>query len=368
MTYRISVIMPVYNAARFLKEAIDSLIGQTIGFENLQVIMVDDCSTDESPRMMDKYAEKYSNIEVYKTEVNSGAAGKPRNIGLRYVKAPYVMFLDADDLFEKKACEILYHRIKDSGVDVVSGYFCLMDIAGKRRWPVIPCQSEIRLCCPEQILDALRIFGHFTNHIYKYSFIQRNNIVFTKMGYGEDTAFICKCFAKHCEYIYMPELIVYYRQNDCSVTHTVSEHFFGKCVESTKEIRTAFSAYPEALHYKLESWAASLFSMSVSAHNLDYDALVRVYRNYKELFVKPQGYMTPEYTFALKLISSGDVETAAEYALAVREFEARYERYEEIIRQHENRLVSRIADAFGQRRFGDAVRICFEAVKSRLHK
>ena len=134
------------------------------------------------------------------------------------------------------------------------------------------------------------------------------------------------------------------------------------------EIKEILAPYPNALQYKLEELGAGYFEKSVSARSLDAEALAHVYTKHSDLFVKPQGYMTPEYTLALKLISSGNVELAVEYALAVREFEARYDRYESIIRQHEDRLISRLADAINQRRFGDAVKICFAAIKSRLRK
>jgi len=83
MNKKISVILPVYNVAAYLGEALDSLINQTIGIENLEVILVNDASTDESPAIMKKYAREYNNFKIINLKENSGAAGKPRNEGLR---------------------------------------------------------------------------------------------------------------------------------------------------------------------------------------------------------------------------------------------------------------------------------------------
>lgn len=60
--YKISLTIPVYNAEKYLEELLESIKKQTIGFENIQIIMVDDCSTDNSKKIMDKYAEEYQNI------------------------------------------------------------------------------------------------------------------------------------------------------------------------------------------------------------------------------------------------------------------------------------------------------------------
>ena len=79
MDYKVSVIIPVYNAEKYLKNAIESVINQTIGFENIELILVDDNSTDESPKIILDYSEKYENIVSFLSNENHGLPGFGRN-------------------------------------------------------------------------------------------------------------------------------------------------------------------------------------------------------------------------------------------------------------------------------------------------
>lgn len=78
----ISVIIPVYNVQFTIESCFLSLKNQTIGFENLEIIFVDDCSTDNSPTIIGNYEKKYDNVKAIYSKENSGVAGKPRNMGM----------------------------------------------------------------------------------------------------------------------------------------------------------------------------------------------------------------------------------------------------------------------------------------------
>ena len=88
----ISVIVPVYNVERYLRECLDSLINQT--YNDLEVIMVDDGSKDSSGKICDEYSEKYDNFKVIHKE-NAGL-GMARNTGFEYIKGGYVTFVDSN--------------------------------------------------------------------------------------------------------------------------------------------------------------------------------------------------------------------------------------------------------------------------------
>ncbi|MBR5874953.1 MAG: CDP-glycerol glycerophosphotransferase family protein [Oscillospiraceae bacterium] len=108
MEYKISVIMAVYNAGPFLKEAVDSLINQTIGIENIQIILVDDGSSDESPAICDEYANNYPDNIFVVHKVNGGVASA-RNEGLKYAEGRFLNFMDSDDIMETDAFEKMYN-------------------------------------------------------------------------------------------------------------------------------------------------------------------------------------------------------------------------------------------------------------------
>lgn len=123
MPYKISIIIPVYNGEKSIENTLNSLIKQTIGIENLQIIIVNDKSTDNTQEIIETYIKDYPNIELINLDKNIGAAYGPKNIALDYVKSSYIMFLDADDSYELNSCEVLYNTIEKENVDIVYGRY-----------------------------------------------------------------------------------------------------------------------------------------------------------------------------------------------------------------------------------------------------
>ena len=117
--YAISVVIPLYNAAEFVGECLDSLLIQT--FQNFEVIVVDDCSTDNSVEVVESYLPKFNGrLRLEKTEKNSGGGGYvPRNIGFKLAKGKYVYFVDADDFLLGSALETFYAAAEKYEVDIV---------------------------------------------------------------------------------------------------------------------------------------------------------------------------------------------------------------------------------------------------------
>jgi glycosyltransferase involved in cell wall biosynthesis len=101
---KISVIIPVYNGAKYLRECLDSVVNQTLGIENIEVIVVDDSSTDNSVDIIKEYASKYPSFKLIKQEPNQGS-GPARNLGLKHVTNDYVTYLDCDDYISLDAYE-----------------------------------------------------------------------------------------------------------------------------------------------------------------------------------------------------------------------------------------------------------------------
>ena len=97
MNSRLSVIIPVFNGEKYLKECLDSIVNQDIGVNNFEVIVVNDNSTDNSLNIINDYALKYSNFTVISNESNFGA-GQSRNIGIKNVKTDYLTFVDSGNI------------------------------------------------------------------------------------------------------------------------------------------------------------------------------------------------------------------------------------------------------------------------------
>lgn len=128
---KISIILPIYNVGEYLKGGIDSLINQTIGYENLEILMVNDCSTDGSDKIIDEYAEKYNSCRAIHLEENTGAANGPRNRGITESTGDYIMFLDPDDRYSPDACEKLYNCVKENNSQIAFGRFRRIFTYGK---------------------------------------------------------------------------------------------------------------------------------------------------------------------------------------------------------------------------------------------
>lgn len=112
----ISVIIPLYNAERYLAEALQSVLLQTYG--NFEVICIDDCSDDATGKILANFRKKDARIKILTNEKRLGAAGA-RNRGLKKAQGKYVIFLDGDDIFDEELLEKAYYTAEKHGVDIV---------------------------------------------------------------------------------------------------------------------------------------------------------------------------------------------------------------------------------------------------------
>ena len=109
--YKISVIVPIYNVEKYLEETIKSVINQSIGFKNIQLILVNDGSPDNSEKICLKYKEKYPENVVYIKKENGGVS-LARNEGMKYAEGKYINFLDSDDKQSKNCYKVAYNMLE----------------------------------------------------------------------------------------------------------------------------------------------------------------------------------------------------------------------------------------------------------------
>lgn len=117
---KISIIVPVYNVEKYLEECLESLVNQT--YKNIEILLIDDGSKDNSGKICDEYAEKDKRIKSIHQK-NSGVS-KTRNNGIELASGDYVMFVDSDDWLEKNACELLINEVKNQNKDMIIFNFC----------------------------------------------------------------------------------------------------------------------------------------------------------------------------------------------------------------------------------------------------
>src|SRR5829696_144319 len=122
MRTKVSVVVPVYNPGPAIEACIASLIGQSIPADRLELIFVDDGSTDGTPRRLDELAKMHANVRIIRIPA-SGAPGRPRNVGLAQARGEYIHFVDADDALAPRALEWLTAMADEYDSDVVIGKY-----------------------------------------------------------------------------------------------------------------------------------------------------------------------------------------------------------------------------------------------------
>ena len=135
----ISVIMPVYNGERFLKEAVESIIAQT--YENWELLIVDDGSADKSVQIAEAYAEKDGRIKLYKNDSSEHGPGIARNYGIERISGKYAYFIDADDWIEKDLFEGTVALAEETEADIVPFGYIIEDGGKSIKKKLSPCGS-----------------------------------------------------------------------------------------------------------------------------------------------------------------------------------------------------------------------------------
>lgn len=169
MTPFVSVIIPVYNAEKYLRECLDSVVNQTL--RDIEIICVDDGSTDSSPAVLAEYAARDSRVRVL-TQENSGV-GPARNAGIRAARGEFVAFLDPDDLLpDASVYEALYFYAKENRVRVCGGGVCSLANDGKRYFPDASWGANVDQAFPREGFMRFADW-QFDYGFYRYIFERR---------------------------------------------------------------------------------------------------------------------------------------------------------------------------------------------------
>ena len=193
--YKISVICPVYNSEQYISRTIKSIINQTLGFENIELILVDDCSTDSSCEIINDFVEKYENILLFENETNHGFPGFGRNLGMKKSNAEFIMFIDNDDEYEPDFCEKMYDLISSEDLDLISTNYNIIKKTHIEKMSIFNLINDF----DEQegnikYIDLNKLFylkgSEIWCKIFKRSIIKNNNLKFIENGLNEDTIFL----------------------------------------------------------------------------------------------------------------------------------------------------------------------------------
>lgn len=236
---KVSVIVPVYNALNYLEDSINSILSQTL--KEVEIIFVDDGSSDGSYEMLENYAKKDSRIRVIRQK-NAGA-GAARNNGLKYAKGEYLSILDADDFYEPDMLEKSYNAALKYNADIVVFDCDYYDDISKQyrsthsiRKKLLPdnnpfSASEIRK-------DIFKVFvGWSWDKLFKRSFVEENKLFFQEQRTTNDMLFVFTGVV-HAKSIYvMEEILAHHRRGveSLSVTREKSWHCFYDALTALKQ-------------------------------------------------------------------------------------------------------------------------------------
>lgn len=235
----ISVIIPVYNVEKYLKECVDSVLNQT--YQNFEIILVDDGSTDFSGKICDEYALISDKIKV--VHQKNGGLSFARNQGFLLSEGEYIYFLDSDDYIAEKAFEKLVLVIDKSDADFV--YFDSNSfIDGKGEAGVPQNYLRSREYEADSGINALNILQNNKDYhsavpllLFKSIFLKNNNLIFAEKIVYEDMLFTYQAYCKAQRVSHCNEALYFRRYRENSImTSTKSISNFESCVQVFKEV------------------------------------------------------------------------------------------------------------------------------------
>ena len=213
----ISVIVPVYNVEKYIEKCLKSLVEQTL--KNIEIIIVNDGSTDNSKKIISKFAEKYSNIKYY--EKTNGGLSSARNYGIKYANGEYVAFLDSDDYVEKNLYELMYKKALQENSDMVECDF-IWEYYGKNG-EIVKTKKDKRkkFKTLNQYVKNARVVAW--NKLIKKQIIDDFNIRFPEGLIYEDIEFFYKLFPHLNKISYVNIYGIHYVQRNGSILNSNPE-------------------------------------------------------------------------------------------------------------------------------------------------
>lgn len=295
---KVSVVIPVYNAADYLEQCLDSVVGQTL--REIEILCVDDGSTDASGSILEAYRERDGRLQIFHQE--NRYAGCARNLGLAHAVGKYVVFWDADDFFELAALEKLYKKCEEDQAEIC--------VCGAKRMDnetgviyesgVYVVKKMLPQECPFSKKEISQYIFNFTtgvpwNKMYLREFVQRHGLEFQALRQANDVYFSTVSLFLAEKITVFPEPLMTYRMNNvASLTGKASESRFCT-MEAWRAVWQKLKQYPEFDELVRQSFANRV--LDALLYSLRTQWSVRVY---EELFDLYKGELLEEFGIAGK--------------------------------------------------------------------
>ena len=281
---QISIIIPMYNTEKYVGECLDSILAQT--FQDYEVIVVDDCSTDNSRDVVENYFSKFDGkLRLIESEKNSGGCAIPRNVGMSYATSKYLFFLDSDDLLIKNALEKLFYVAEDFDADIVQCEKFFTSETPHLKGSTLTVKSfkpdgyvNVPTLETEDIYKRIQEF-HARRYVWtawskliRRNFMTKNKIEYPLTLNNEDLVFTIFCLSCAKRFVKFPDPVNIYRYRPNSILRT-KENLIDYVRKWIRSLATGFSTcdkflselefyrqHPEIKYLALDAITQDVFS------------------------------------------------------------------------------------------------------------
>lgn len=209
---KISVIVPIYNVENYLSDCIDSIENQT--YKNIEIILVDDGSTDKSLEIAKKFEEKYKNIKVI-SQKNNGQ-GSARNTGLKFSTGDYISFIDSDDLIDANMYECMISQALKYDLDIVECSY--QEFCNNKKGYIYYSKAEKNKVYLGKDYYECKPTLSPCNKIYNAKFLKQVDFICTENRYAEDVYDITYLILKSKKIMRLDKCFYYYRRDNANST------------------------------------------------------------------------------------------------------------------------------------------------------
>lgn len=231
---KVSIIIPVFNVEKYLTRCLDSVVNQTL--DNIEIICINDCSTDNSLDVLKKYALKDNRIKLIDLPQNRGVSFA-RNTGIDNANGEYIAFLDPDDWWNKNLLKTVYTDIQtyNSEIAIFGSNFCKND-------KIIPNETQLSYILQFKEQHALRTYqNNLVNYawdkLYNRDFINRHKIRFNEnLSQTEDVIFALECFSYNPTMSFIPKNLYNYQINREGSAMTKNQELVSKQIIAFKTL------------------------------------------------------------------------------------------------------------------------------------
>lgn len=238
----ITIIIPIYQVEKYLRKCIDSVLSQT--YKNLEIILVDDGSTDSSPEICEYYQKKDSRIKVIHKE--NGGLSDARNAGMKIATGKYIGFIDSDDYIKSDMYQVLYENIVKTNADIsICDFLAIKESdANYNREERKQDINEYNTIEALRLLIENKIRSYAWNKLYKRELLE--GIQFPKGKKMEDLAVMYKIFEKAEKVVYTNKTEYYYLQRSSSILGNIDMQLTNDLYEFvTERYQYIIRKYPE---------------------------------------------------------------------------------------------------------------------------